>query len=157
MLFRSLQPRKMGSRMRAGGAVEGFGIPMRQGGLQDSRASVPSRRATGTSCPPPGESEEVTLPEKDGSCRPFIWASGCGRARREQNRYSHASVPSRRASGFSSLRSLKDGHRNQVPPQGESEGVMLPEKQGSCSPLTGSGLRAGNAVEGFGILMPPFP
>ena len=94
---RTLQPLKMAFGLGAESAVEGSGIrvpPFPEGGLRDSRASAPSRRPTGTSCPPPGESEGVMLPEKGASCRSY---------------------------------------------------------------QVGFRLRAGSAVEGFGILMPSFP
>ena len=96
----------------------------------------------------------------------FRLRPGCRGRTRDLN----ASVPSRRASEFSNLRSLKEGRRNHVPPQGESGGVMLPQKDGSCSPLAWvSGCGQGvpwkdsgfsclrSLEEGFGIREPPFP
>ena len=72
-------------------------------------------------------------------CCPFIGGGGSRALCRGRIRDSAASVPLRTAagshwcwgaSGFSSLRSLKEGHRNLVRPQGESGGVMRPETAG---------------------------
>ena len=98
-------------RYRIALVVEGFGIlepPFPQGGPQERGA--PARRVRRSHAAREGQ---ILKPfTQDG-------LPEAGRDYRGRSRDPHASVCSRRASGFSSIRSLKEGHMNQVPPQGE--------------------------------------
>ena len=59
-------------------------------------------------------------------------------------------------SGFSSLAPSRRATGTSCFPQGESEGGMLPAKDGPCRPVQmGLRLRAGSVVERFGIRVPP--
>ena len=136
---RRTDPAAIGDGLRAAGRE-------RRGRIRDSHASVPVRGASWILEPPfpEGGPQERSVPRQEGPEESRFHRRtdraglshglpAAGRECRGRIRDSHASAPSRRASGISRLRSWKEGHRKQVPPQGEPEGVMLPEKHGSCS------------------------
>ena len=71
------------------------------------------------SCPPPGEPEGFTLPEKHGSCSHWRWPSGCGQK-----------VPGTDP-GLACLRSLKERFEIIAPPfpQGGPQERLAPRQE----------------------------
>ena len=157
----SCRPYQVGFRLLAGSAAEGFGIlmpPFPQGGLPDPEPPFPQGGPQEPLAPRQESPKESCFQRRTDPAAIEDGLPAAGRECRGRARDSHPSVPVRRASGFSSLISRKEGHRNGLPlarrvrrSPASREGRILPAFH------MGFRLRAGSAVEGVGILMPPFP